>query len=122
MSNFRRGNALETTPKHGQDLVDVLVDRELVMEHPPHHATLVDHKGDSLVEPDDGARGAIGLADLLVLIADHREARLGLLGEAALRLVAVAADADDLAAELLDFGVCSAKLRRPPCSPAGKCL
>ena len=100
----------------------MLVDRELVMEHAAHDATLVDHIGHPLVVPDDGAPGAVRLADFFVLIADHGEVGLRLLGKPALRLVAIAADADDLAAQLLDFGVCSAKLRCLSRSPSGECL
>src|SRR6185369_15121297 len=52
------------------------------------------------------------LADALVLVADEREGRLLLDGEAALRVELVGADADDLGAELADALVVVAEVAR----------
>jgi hypothetical protein len=105
-----------------ENTVDVLVHRKLVMEHAPHDPAAIEDEGDALGQGNEWPRHTIGLADLLVRVADHGKVAFGFLSKPTLDFVRVIGDANDLTAETAKLRIGGAKLRRFPRSAGGKRL
>ncbi len=67
-------------------------------------AVLVDHKGDAIGKEAGEAQHAVGFGNHLVSIGQQREAGAGVIGELAVPLLGVNADAQNLRAGGLEFG------------------